>query len=459
MKKDKYTEKQFIEYLDRLLAGEEISLGDDVSDEVRSALELASKMLAYRDEPSADFRANLRDRLLRKLAQEEAAATEAKRHGFREWAANLFPQRPVLIGITSTVLVVLLAFVGTVWYSTRYGGAPMPAEAPSPSQAEYSVSLPSNIAPETVTFVAKTSLSTATGGAPVYRIEGADVTTGSVTGLGRRLGFSGEAGLIDGGDKIAMFDGEGEEMRELIIWTASGAVEYGYVEPDKLFPQYPPDLPSQQEAELIAYDFLQQADLLPPTYHNLPEIKDETNVIAGGGYSVSREYAAEAAPPPAAAPSAPSWPWKSSEPSAPSEPTAPSAPAATTYWLVSFPYFVDGASATGPGSKIEVSIGDNGEVVRLLWSWRQMTPTSDMNIISQKQAYEDLIQGKGSLDIPLGCDRVVVEKVQLKYWLDPPSEKQDYAVPVYEFTGQCLDKNGRHLEDFTAWTPALSRTY
>src|SRR4030042_3801301 len=228
MKKAKYNEKQFIENLDRLLAGEEISLGDDVSDEVRSPLDLASKMLAYRDEPSADFRANLRDRLLQKLAQEEEAAP-AKGGGFREWAATLFPQRPVLIGITSSVLVVLLIFVGTVWYSTRYGGAPMPAEAPSPSQTEYSVSLPSNIAPETVTFVAKTSLSTATGGAPVFRVEGADVTTGSVTGLGRRLGFSGEAGFIDGGDKIAMFDGEGEEMRELIVWTASGAVESGDV--------------------------------------------------------------------------------------------------------------------------------------------------------------------------------------------------------------------------------------
>jgi hypothetical protein len=40
----------------------------------------------------------------------------------------------------------------------------------------------------------------------------------------------------------------------------------------------------------------------------------------------------------------------------------------------------------------------------------------------------------------------------------PPSEKQDFAVPVYEFTGKCLDKNGNHLEDFAAWTPALTST-
>jgi hypothetical protein len=347
-----------------------------------------------------------------------------------------------MIAVTSTALVVLLAFVGVVWYSGRYGGAP--EQAAAPSAAEYSVRLPANIIPEDVIFTAKTSLSAKSGQAAVYEIKSSDVTTESVTALGRKLGFSGKASLIDNGAKIIMSDGEGEDVRQLTVWTASGAVEYGYVEPEKLYPSEPAELPSQPEAESIAYDFLQQADLLPPSYHSLAKIKDETTVIAGGGYSVSPKYAAEAAP---AAPS---------EPPSPSAPSAPAAPPGTTYWLVDFPYQIDGASATGPGSKIEVSVGDKGEVVKLVWSWRPMSPLSTGNIISQQKAYDDLIQGKGSLDVPLDCRQVVVEQVQLKYWLDPPSEKQDYAVPVYEFTGQCLDKNGNHLEDFTGWTQALS---
>jgi hypothetical protein len=442
MKKDKSTEKQFLEYLDRLLAGEEITVGDELSDEARPALELARKMLAFREEPSPAFRADLRDKLLRQIAEKQAAVyPAARREGFRERMANLFPSRPVLVAVTSTVLVVLLAFVGVIWYSGRYGGAPQQAAAPS--AAEYSVRLPTNIIPEDVTFTAKTSLSTSPGQAAVYEIKSTDVTTESVTALGRKLGFSGDASLIGNGTKIVMSAGEDEDMRQLTVWTASGAVEYGYVEPEKLYPSYPPELPSQPEAESIAYDFLQQADLLPPGYHSLAKIKDETTVIAGGGYSVSPRYAAPAAE---AAPS---------EPAAPTAPTEPSAP---TYWLVSFPYQVDGASATGPGSKMEVSVGVGGEVVSMLWSWRQMSPLGTDNIISEKQAYQDLINGNGSLDVPLDCRQVVVEQVQLKYWLDPPSEKQDYAVPVYEFTGQCLDKNGNHLEDFTGWTPALSGT-
>jgi hypothetical protein len=442
MKKDKSTEKQFLEYLDRLLAGEEISLGDDVSDDLRSALEHARRMLALREEPSAAFRADLRGRLLQQIAQKQT-----EREGFRERLANLFPQRTVMIAVTGTALMVLLAFIGVVWFAGRSSQAPMLTAVPPPSAAEYSVSLPANIIPKDVTFTSKTSLSASPGRAAVYQIKSSDVTIASVTELGRRLGFSGDASLIDNGAKIVMSAGEGEDMRQLTVWTASGAVEYGYVEPEKLYPTQPAQLPSQGEAELIAYDFLEQADLLPPGYQSLAKIKDETTVAAGGSYSVSQRYAAEA--PPATAPSAPSLPWQSPTPAAPVPPPG------TTYWQVDFPYQVDGASATGPGSKIEVSVGDKGEVVSLVWSWRQMSSLSTANIISENQAFQDLIQGKGSLDVPLDCRQVVVEQVQLKYWLDPPSEKQDYALPVYEFTGQCLDKNGNHLEDFTGWTPAL----
>jgi len=445
MKKDSSEEKLFLEYLDRLLAGEQIAVGSEVSDEARAALEHARKMLALRQEPSTAFRADLRNRLLRQIAQKQEPTGRA---GFWERFDSVLPPRPVLVAAASTVAVLLLAFIGVVWYAGR-GGAPMATMAPpaAPSAAEYSVRLPANIVPSDVSFTVQTSLSASPGQAEVYRIESSNITTESVAALGHKLGFSGQAGLSDDGTKIVMSQGNGDEARQLTVWTASGAIEYGYVEPEKLYPSAPPALPSQSQAEAIAYDFLQETDLLPPDYQSLAKIKDETTVAAGGGYSVSKEYAAESAPPAAAAPSAPSMPW---------EKTALPAPPGTTYWLVSFPYFVDGMEATGPGSKIEVSVGDKGEVIRMVWSWRQMSPLGTDDIISPWQAFEDLTKGKGSIELPLDCRMVLVDQVQLKYWLDPPSEKQDFIVPVYEFTGTCLDKNGNTLEDFTGWTPALS---
>jgi len=131
----------------------------------------------------------------------------------------------------------------------------------------------------------------------------------------------------------------------------------------------------------------------------------------------------------------------------------------STYWAVAFPLFVDGMEATGPGSMIDVSVGKNGQVLRMLSSWRPVSLLRADSVISVEQAFHALVVGEGSLDVPLYCKKVVVDRVQLKYWLDPPSEKQDYVLPVYEFTGTCLDKNEKPLESFTGWAPALSKTY
>ena len=201
MKKDKVNEKQFIEYLDRLLAGQEITLGADVSPEVRSALEHAQKMLAFRQEPSPEFRVELRNKLLRQVYEKQAAPREAVRG---------FPLRPVLVGLASTVAVLLLAFVGVLFLFR--GGAPSAPMATSvPSAAQYSVKLPANIVPQGVYFTAKTSLSDAAGQAPVYRIQSSDITSASVAALGRQLGFTGQAQLSDDGTKYVMAAGSGDE--------------------------------------------------------------------------------------------------------------------------------------------------------------------------------------------------------------------------------------------------------
>src|SRR4030042_1118683 len=120
MKKASSEEKLFLEYLDRLLAGQEITVGGDVSDEARSALEHARKMLALRQEPSAAFRADLRNRLLRQIAQKQEPTGRA---GFWERFDSILPPRPVLVAAVSTVAVLFLAFIGVVWYADR-GGAP-----------------------------------------------------------------------------------------------------------------------------------------------------------------------------------------------------------------------------------------------------------------------------------------------------------------------------------------------
>jgi hypothetical protein len=431
MEKDRSAQEQFIEYLDRLLAGEEVTIGDDVSEDMRSTLEFARTMLASRDEPSYAFRTRLRERLLHKLVEEEARSTGlSMKKGFRERMRGFFPQSVMWRTVASTAVVVLLAvIVGTFWYSGRQIAPQSMAPSPELPKGEYSVDLPANIIPSSVSVKVDTSLSDRRGEAVVYRVEAPDVTVEAVETLGRRFGFSGDAVVTGDGTQIVMYEGEGSEAKELVVWPVSGAFEYGFTELDKLYPAEPSGLPSEKEAKRIAYHFLEQVDLLPTEYSRLSHFEDETVLIAGGSYGITKGTGEE---------------------------TAQKAP---SYWIVSIPYSIDGVWTTGPGSEIEVRIGAGGEVVRLIWPWRNVYSVSTETILSEEEALHELLLGKGGVELPGNCTDIIVKDVALTYWINAPSEGQDYALPVYRFTGTCLDISGETIEDFTGWTKALPDNY
>jgi len=123
--------------------------------------------------------------------------------------------------------------------------------------------------------------------------------------------------------------------------------------------------------------------------------------------------------------------------------------------LVRFHRQIDGFPTTGPGNQLGVRIGDEDEVITVLKVWREVTPYNEVVIKTTEQAYQELKSGAGSYDAPLDCEKVVVEQVYLAYWMEPLDERQEYVVPVYEFKGKCLDKDGEYLEDFVGWCEAV----
>ena len=134
-------EKEFSENIDRLLAGQEVEVGEDVSEDFRTAIQFAQKLEELRDESSPVFKDQLRRRLLLKLAEKEAAAEEQKekRASFWEALRNLVPRSPVWRTATATVAVAVLAAV-VFWGSGIFIQAPeqtaergpAPAMAPAP---------------------------------------------------------------------------------------------------------------------------------------------------------------------------------------------------------------------------------------------------------------------------------------------------------------------------------------
>jgi hypothetical protein len=268
----------------------------------------------------------------------------------------------------------------------------------------------------------------------VYKVENPVVTTDSVREIGGKLGFEGSAGYIDGDTKIAMLDEGAEEVRQLSVWVDSGAVEYAIVYPDKLYPPEPPNLPSEEEARQIAIDFLAQSGLLPPDA--TVDGSYEAEVVTGGTYAIEKEASEEGVE-------------EGGEigPEVVEEYVA--------HLLVRFHRQIDGFPVTGSGNKFGVRIGDEGEVITIIKVWREVTPYNEVVIKTPEQAYQELKSGAGSYYAPLDCEKVVVEQVYLAYWMESLDEHQEYVVPVYEFKGKCLNKDGEYLEDFTGWCEAV----
>ena len=268
----------------------------------------------------------------------------------------------------------------------------------------------------------------------VYKVENPVVTTDSVREIGGKLGFEGSAGYIDRETKIAMLDEGAEEVRQLSVWVDSGALEYAIVYPDKLYPPEPPNLPSEEEARQIAIDFLAQSGLLSPdaTVGGGCEVE----VVTGGTYAIEEEIPEEVL-----------------EEGGEIKPEV--VEEYVTHLLVRFHRQIDGFPVIGSGNKFGVRIGDEGEVITILKVWREVTPYNEVVINTPEQAYQELKSGAGSYYAPLDCEKVVVEEVYLAYWMEPLDKHQEYVVPVYEFKGKCLDKDGEYLEDFNGWCEAV----
>lgn len=273
-----------------------------------------------------------------------------------------------------------------------------------------------------VTFELATTIVPVENTLMVYQVQKQEITPDSVIGIGRKLGFQGDAGFIDRETKIAMLDEQEDEVRQLSVWVNSGAIEYAIVAPDKLF-QYSPDLPSQEEAKLIAVQFLTETGLLPDGV-----ITESIEVVPGGSVSGAKK----------------------------TETGTVEVEENISHWLVRFPRQIDGLPvANSGGNTLAVRIGDRGEVINVFKLWREVEPYGEVELVSPQQAYQELISGMGECYIPPDCEKVIIEQVNLTYWMEPIDQQQDYVVPVYEFKGKCLDKNGSVVDDYTGWTEAI----
>lgn len=107
MGREKDIEKKFAEYLDRILAGEEVKADPSMDDEMRAALDFARKISTLGAVPTAQYQARLKASLLQKLAEQEARKKASRSSGW-----GIFRQ-PVWQGAIAAILVIMAITI--VW--------------------------------------------------------------------------------------------------------------------------------------------------------------------------------------------------------------------------------------------------------------------------------------------------------------------------------------------------------
>ena len=108
MGRERDNEKKFNEYLDRILAGEEIKADPSMDKELCDALDFACKMADLRQNPRAQFESRLKADLLQKLEARQAQK-QAARGSF--W--DVFRNHPAWQGAVAALLVIIVLAV--VW--------------------------------------------------------------------------------------------------------------------------------------------------------------------------------------------------------------------------------------------------------------------------------------------------------------------------------------------------------
>lgn len=197
-----------------------------------------------------------------------------------------------------------------------------------------------------------------------------------------------------------------EYPRHLQVYEASGSVMY--TDFSKMHNElYAPNLPSKEEAATIAESFLTKYELMPEEAY-LKDISYTTTAIF---HADTQEVE-------------------------------------TRVNSINVVYGFrtpQGIPIEGPGAKITVSLGEDGEIIGLHWAWRTIRPHGKYPGISEPRAVEVFCE---KLDVPVRLE------IRLAYYSEPAFFEQEFLQPYYIFNYEATVHN-KPLASRTQKMPAI----
>lgn len=262
----------------------------------------------------------------------------------------------------------------------------------------------------TTSFVLNTTLPKVPKKLMVYKCVEPNVTLEYASLLAKQFGMNGQPEKVF--DEFVLTDGN----YHLEVNTKSGRIAYTDAsrwmvgnDVDK-----PPNLPSDEETIKIARNYLSEKGLMPAdailrdVTHPRVVAMDKVGNIIGIGFEDVK---------------------------------------------VTFTRKINGLPVVGAGSKLDVEVGGNGDIINVYKVWRDYRPYKEYPIITPEQALEKLKE-IGIFTGIKSVDKVVINKVYLAYYTKSASEKQTYLQPVYVFEGYAKGEN--RTEEFKQYIPAIS---
>jgi len=240
------------------------------------------------------------------------------------------------------------------------------------------------------------------GSYTLYRVVPVTVTEDRVREIAEQFGLSGEPKAVsEVTGEYLLVDTSKEPEEQVSVYAHSGGVAYHILDlelPTEVTRQ--PDLPTDAEAEKIALTFLEKTGMQSPDARVVKtEVNQKQEVWKSGGSEPEVSYDVTKA--------------------------------------VRFGRSFDGLPVYG--DEFAVILGDGGEVVGLVKTWREVTPDGNVSLRSPEGAYEDLRAARTVRPHVGGeSDPITIENVAIGYWMEPRGFLQDLVRPVYAFSGTAL---------------------
>lgn len=156
-----------------------------------------------------------------------------------------------------------------------------------------------------------------------------------------------------------------------------------------------PDLPSREDSPRIAADALKRIGLYPEEAYHSGFVRDLVSYSDGKGQ------------------------WTRHEP----------------IRHVEFSRKLDGFPVVGPGMRILVSLGTDGELIGISSTIRKLVPYREYRTKSMEEALSDAQKGKNTMNLSPDTTNPRVNRVELLYYADPADEESRFLQPVFALTG------------------------